>query len=53
MCAIIKCKCKNQQQDELHGIGNRVANPTSKTDAARRTVYRCTVCLSTTSEVVK
>ena len=36
---IRKCSCKHEEQDELHGKGNRVFNPTTKDKG-----YRCTVC---------
>ena len=36
---ILKCTCKHEGQDELHGKGMRVFNSTSKDDT-----YRCTVC---------
>lgn len=35
---IVKCVCKHEQQDNLHGKGKRVANETAKGE------YRCTVC---------
>lgn len=35
---IIKCVCVHEGQDELHGLGNRVANPTTTG------TVRCTVC---------
>lgn len=36
--AIRKCNCEHKTQDELHGKGNRVHNPTAKGK------LRCTVC---------
>lgn len=36
---IVKCICPNKSQDELHGQGNRVANPTKDP-----TKVRCTSC---------
>lgn len=41
---IIKCNCKNYQQDKMYGAGNRVQNPTNDVD---KKGYRCTVCGST------
>ena len=35
---ILKCSCKNEHQDKLHGKGRRVHNKTAKGS------YRCTVC---------
>ena len=43
---ITKCKCVHKQQDEIHGVGNRVFNPTEKVTESNRE-YRCTVCNST------
>ena len=37
---IVKCDCKHEGQDALHGKGNRVGNKTTKNQT------RCTVCLS-------
>lgn len=39
---IVKCVCSHEAQDKLHGVGNRVANPT-KSDKTIDKV-RCTVC---------
>ena len=36
---IIKCTCKHEEQDKLHGPQCRVANPTKDPDKVR-----CTVC---------
>lgn len=36
---ILKCTCKHEQQDKLHGTGNRLHNATAKPK-----VYRCIVC---------
>lgn len=36
---IVKCTCQHEQQDNMYGKGNRVANSTSKANQ-----YRCTVC---------
>ena len=41
MTKIIKCTCKNEQQDKMYGKGNRVANQTKNSDGK---VFRCTVC---------
>jgi hypothetical protein len=42
---ILRCKCKNDYQDERYGANYRVHNPiqVSGTQSPR---YRCTVCLS-------
>lgn len=40
---IAKCKCKNAQQDGLHGEGNRVFNPLKKQTNSPQ-VYRCSIC---------
>lgn len=40
---IFKCKCQHEQQDNLHGKGNRVMNATAKDQ------FRCTVCGDTVS----
>lgn len=40
MTAIIKCTCKNEQQDKMYGQGMRVHNKTLKFPDCR-----CTVCL--------
>lgn len=37
---IIKCNCKHEAQDKLHGAGNRVHN-------SGKGIYRCTVCKDT------
>lgn len=37
---ILRCTCKNEDQDQLHGIGMRVHNKT----AGPNPTYRCTVC---------
>lgn len=39
----IKCTCKHEQQDTLHGAGNRVANLTTKRND-KEVAVRCTVC---------
>jgi len=36
---ILKCDCKNKQQDKMYGNQMRVMNKTSKDST-----YRCTVC---------
>jgi hypothetical protein len=41
--AIVLCKCVNEQQDKLHGVGKRVANATAKQDSTYVEV-RCTSC---------
>lgn len=38
----IKCTCKHEGQDKLHGEKIRIANP-AKLDKIQKTV-RCTVC---------
>jgi hypothetical protein len=43
--AIATHNCKNDQQDQLHGVGRRVVNPMAKSKqngVFQR--YRCTVC---------
>ncbi|ARM71097.1 hypothetical protein pVco7_gp108 [Vibrio phage pVco-7] len=37
----VKCDCKHEGQDELHGKGMRVANKISSKDG---NMVRCTVC---------
>jgi len=39
MTKILKCTCKHEGQDKLHGPGKRVHNQTKDHD-----VFRCTVC---------
>ena len=39
-----QCSCKHEQQDKIHGKGNRVFNWSFKGDAGR-----CTVCGSSVS----
>lgn len=47
MTIIMKCTCKHEGQDELHGKGMRVWNKTTKGKAASSAdVWRCTVCRS-------
>lgn len=41
---IIKCTCKHEGQDRLHGVGNRVANPVKAKMSGETSRYRCTVC---------
>jgi hypothetical protein len=41
MTKIIKCTCKNEQQDQMYGDNMRVHN--SKADPEKNG-YRCTVC---------
>ena len=43
MTKIIKCTCKNNKQDKLHGEGNRVYNKTAKPKGTGY-FFRCTVC---------
>lgn len=43
MAKVTKCSCKHKAQDELHGIGNRVCNKTTKSSGGV-TEHRCTVC---------
>ena len=38
MTSIVRCTCKNSAQDEMYGVGNRVANE------LRNGQLRCTVC---------
>ena len=45
---ILRCDCKHEGQDSLHGKGNRVFNPISKPG-----FYRCTVCLKEKSPSIK
>ena len=40
---IMKCDCKNDPQDEVHGTGRRVHNKTEKGKSGPP-IYRCTVC---------
>lgn len=39
----LKCNCKHQEQDKIHGEGRRVHNKILKSKGAQQT-YRCTVC---------
>ncbi len=39
---VIKGTCQHEAQDRLHGLGNRVHNPTKA--GAADCQYRCTVC---------
>lgn len=41
---IIKCLCQHPDQDRIHGLGNRVMNPTKDPTRAR-----CTSCKSLVS----
>lgn len=41
MTKIIRCTCKNEQQDKIYGENMRVHN--SKSDPEKNG-YRCTVC---------
>lgn len=41
---IIPCSCTHKAQDALHGVGNRVMNPTRK-GSEGAIEYRCTACL--------
>ena len=41
-CAILKCNCKHEYQDQTYGKGKRVCNPTKD-----KNEYRCTVCSAT------
>lgn len=43
MWMIKKCTCKHEDQDQMHGKGNRVHNPT-KEDRSTPSKWRCTVC---------
>jgi hypothetical protein len=36
---IRKCTCKNEGQDKIYGLGNRLCNLTQKLEE-----FRCTVC---------
>jgi hypothetical protein len=49
---IVKCLCKHQYQDGVHGPGMRVANK-SKGPSPGDTVYRCTVCKREHTKTVK
>ena len=40
---IIKCGCRNEGQDKLHGKGKRVGN--AFMGLGSKVQYRCTVCL--------
>ena len=40
---LLKCKCKHEMQDKLHGNGIRVHNKTIKGKNMKDN-YRCTVC---------
>jgi hypothetical protein len=37
---ILPCKCKNEGQDSMYGIGKRVHNQCPK----KGNIWRCTVC---------
>lgn len=39
----LKCKCKHDQQDKLHGSQVRVHNKVMS-GKSQKQVYRCTVC---------
>ena len=41
---IMKCTCKHEGQDKLHGTSNRVFNELDK-KGGTESHYRCTVCL--------
>ena len=41
---ILKCKCKNEYQDEKHGKQNRVFNEMLREKQSNPQEYRCTVC---------
>ncbi len=41
---ILKCDCKHDSQDQIHGKGNRVMTPLKKVQGLPQ-MYRCTVCL--------
>jgi len=43
---IVKCSCKHEVQDKIHGKHRRVANPTAKKTTEGRITVRCTVCLA-------
>ena len=40
---ILKCKCKHEYQDILHGLNYRVMNPLTKKQGEAQQ-YRCAVC---------
>lgn len=40
---ILKCDCKHDAQDRIHGPGRRVHNE-KQGKGAQKGVYRCTVC---------
>ena len=42
---ILPCKCKNEGQDKLYGVGKRVHNRCKSKITTRFTAARCTVCL--------
>lgn len=48
--AIMKCKCKHEAQDELHGMGMRVHNHVPAT-ATKPDRYRCMVCKNEVSKI--
>lgn len=41
---VIKCTCRNNNQDNIHGVGKRVANITEGVTSQGKVVVRCTVC---------
>lgn len=41
MSKILKCNCKHESQDKIHGQGNRVHNPCG---GNKKGQFRCTVC---------
>jgi hypothetical protein len=44
MTKVIKCKCQNKHQDEIHGAGNRVHNNRGDPDKNKASYWKCTVC---------
>lgn len=48
---IVKCKCKHEQQDAIHGEGKRVANHCAKAQHLGMKAARCTVCSTLHTQV--
>lgn len=42
--AIVRCNCKHEQQDEMYGQGNRLANAQPSDPKSTDVTVRCTVC---------
>jgi hypothetical protein len=41
---IKRCECKHEDQDKIHGKGNRVHNERTEGSVRKGKGYRCTVC---------